>query len=1142
MFGGESVSEKFVCEALKYNIKLVQLFGFTEHAVYTNYQWIHSVNDCNLIGTSFSGTKVIVVDKDGQPKPDGFEGQLASIGIGVSRGYYLLEENTTFKMFKGQRMFLSGDICRKDLNGIKFLGRKDDVVKFNGQKVNLSLVDRMLCSLDGVEQVSTIKDDHRLISFLITHHSIEEIQSQMKRKWPNWTIPLMLHRVDSLSLTSNGKIDKSKLKSSIKNDSVVEVFQRFLGKDYKLDDDFLSAGVDSIQLLQVAQLLDERFGIELDVRNAFKSRNGREWIKTSKSNLEIKIGVASYNQEHLWLLGDISPEFADSYKIQFKLKFYSPIDKQRLQSAINRIIEENESLRICVKMDENNQIKQFLLPYKYDIDFKSLPISYQFLDDISVRIELHHIAVDGYSLFLIVNQLASYYTDVFQKGRSIFSPIEFAKNQRQMNFAREIEYFRFQLSTCLNDVLPTEFDRSVSNLAGHERITISFNLKNNSYSLFYVTLTAYLKHLSNETNTKSLVIAIPFSNRTSRNANAIGYFTNALPVHFDLNGKDGDKLIEYVRDRVLETLQFSEIPFSLLVRKLEPRRTKLVNPIYQRMFSFEDFYVTEVDGIFSIHEIDSSHSKLDQTWHVHKIDQKTLQIHVEYNSHLFSLNRINQSLNSFKDEFLSLIRDDDDVQKRLFRLFREELLVNEEDLSEKSNFFELGGHSLSAARLASRIRSEIRMECSTRDIFENQTIKELVIMLKKETSSNFVEVSNIQATILRVMAENKSNVLRSQYSNEFQVIIENRDREEIKEMIFQIIATQEALRTKFVIRNGQFMMQCLPIKNINLPYTIISEDFEMETVFIDLREKNELCVRISHLVSDGPSMSILMRYLTEKIKPKSSISEFNTKFNKYCLEFKDKNVQFWASIMKFKNSAIFCDQHVQNPSKSSSLSLCISRQALIEKVINKKVSLNAFLLHKLASTLKHWEIEDSNSTDLYIGIVKDMRSSIENADFSQTIGFFTQTLPIPCKNRNLIELDKLLHNSYDHAFINYESLLEVSNQANLFEVMLAVNYEEKSQVETNQSIDVKGKFPLTFYVQIGKNEAHIELVYWNELWFEDTARSMLETFASMIDPSICVSYFWLFFGVTKSLFLNGKKFVFLLKLRVMIFKIRTKII
>lgn len=188
----------------------------------------------------------------------------------------------------------------------------------------------------------------------------------------------------------------------------------------------------------------------------------------------------------------------------------------------------------------------------------------------------------------------------------------------------------------------------------------------------------------------------------------------------------------------------------------------------------------------------------------------------------------------------------------------------------------------------------------------------------------------------------------------------------------------------------------------------------METVRVEMRAENELYFRLSHLISDGQSMRILMRYLEEgdyaaANEDRAQFRDFNARFNGICEQKSAQNLEFWSKILRQGNSSLFRDHHLANPQKSARCSKIVAKKGIIERLKHEKASPLALFLHLLGETLKYWQTnQDDDDEEVFVGIARDMRSSIEDMDFHRTIGFFTQTLPIPVRKRTIRELDDLL--------------------------------------------------------------------------------------------------------------------------------------
>ena len=437
---------------------MTQLFGFTEHAIYTNLRRVHAVEDLDAIGQPFAHTKTLVVDRDGRALPDGFDGELVSLGVGVARGYAGDEadgdDQRAFKLHKnGANAFYSGDLCRRraDDDELRFLGRRDDRVKIRGNIVHVSLADFLpskiqtryanflksaICNLETrfsvlqlgdvecalssiagvrasavVTRRSQADEPLELIAFIDGEKgaaSALRLKAALERLLPSFALPRHVCTLTPLPCTSNGKVDRRQLERlavTLQNDNdddeenrsvartkaesnqvenVLDVFRQFLGNvDYQLHDDMFAAGADSLRLLRIAQALEQRSGVRVDVRAAFRARTAADWLQISCERAEesdrsafqpskpatvaLVRGPATFNQEHVWLErelsgGDSAAIERDAYWLFVELEFGECIDTQRLNRALRRIVAENESLRTRLVLDTNGSLEQIVEP------------------------------------------------------------------------------------------------------------------------------------------------------------------------------------------------------------------------------------------------------------------------------------------------------------------------------------------------------------------------------------------------------------------------------------------------------------------------------------------------------------------------------------------------------------------------------------------------------------------------------------------------------------------------------------------------------------------------------------------------------------------------------------------------------------
>ena len=125
-----------------------------------------------------------VLDADFRPCPTGTIGDLYIGGAGVARGYLNRPELTAeqfladpFPNDPHARLYRTGDLARLLTDGnIEFLGRSDNQVKINGNRVELGEIEAWLAGILGFATLPWLRADaggrRRLIAFCVPATSI----------------------------------------------------------------------------------------------------------------------------------------------------------------------------------------------------------------------------------------------------------------------------------------------------------------------------------------------------------------------------------------------------------------------------------------------------------------------------------------------------------------------------------------------------------------------------------------------------------------------------------------------------------------------------------------------------------------------------------------------------------------------------------------------------------------------------------------------------------------------------------------------------------------------------------------------------------------------------------------------------------
>src|SRR5262249_35705815 len=111
-----------------------------------------------------------------------------------------------------------GDKVRmREGEGLEYAGRVDEQVKIRGYRIELGEIEAVLNEQEGVKQSAVVmKEDggeKRLGGDveLRGETRVEEVKSYLKRKLPEYMVPVKLVEVEGIGLTAHGKLDRKKL-------------------------------------------------------------------------------------------------------------------------------------------------------------------------------------------------------------------------------------------------------------------------------------------------------------------------------------------------------------------------------------------------------------------------------------------------------------------------------------------------------------------------------------------------------------------------------------------------------------------------------------------------------------------------------------------------------------------------------------------------------------------------------------------------------------------------------------------------------------------------------------------------------------------------------------------------------------------
>jgi amino acid adenylation domain-containing protein len=248
----------------------------------------HVEDDVLTVGFPLDDKEVRLVDETGQAVAAGSTGQIEVEGDYLALGYWRNPELTESKFgvsARGRRTYRMGDLARFREDGrLEFLGRIDDRLKINGVTIEPREVERAMQRVGRFKELAVVgrtspHGEERLVAYAVLEDDEQlppDLRSSLAELLPAAMIPTTTVVVDSLPLTSLGKIDKRALpepelgreqtvppRDELES-TLVDIWSEVLAiPDIGVTDDFFELGGTSIQALQTFALIGKRLGFDV---------------------------------------------------------------------------------------------------------------------------------------------------------------------------------------------------------------------------------------------------------------------------------------------------------------------------------------------------------------------------------------------------------------------------------------------------------------------------------------------------------------------------------------------------------------------------------------------------------------------------------------------------------------------------------------------------------------------------------------------------------------------------------------------------------------------------------------------------------------------------------------------------------------
>ena len=508
-------------------------------------------------------------------------------------------------------------------------------------------------------------------------------------------------------------------------------------------------GLDSLTAVEMSELITENLNIELSAVDLLRGpslsqlasriiekwstgQGEREAGSESASADRITLSVPpsafkgshrrelSFAQQRLWFLNQLMPD-NPFYNVPLAIRLDGPLDAAALEESLAAIIRRHEALRTIFRLIDGSPVP---------IVLQELHRSFRFLDLVGVLeteresraqqmasdearkpfdlgrgpllrallmkmdrdrhillITMHHIACDGWSMNILLRELAHFYHAITSSSVPALPELplqygEFACWQQHWlgseSFNAQLSYWKTQMADSLPLLsLPLDRPRPAVQLFRGARCSITLpqllvrSLKTLAWrqeATPFMVLLAALKTLLYRYSAQSdICVGVAIHNRNwPETKNLIGFFANTLVLRSDLSGDPTFlSMLRRLRGICLDAYTHQDLPFEKLVESLRPQRDLSYSPIFQVMF----VYHNEIDDTpgrslapgLSMDRLpaleDTGSSKRDLAFHLMEISSGGMTGFIEYDLDLFNPDTIARMADHFNNLLADIARD-----------------------------------------------------------------------------------------------------------------------------------------------------------------------------------------------------------------------------------------------------------------------------------------------------------------------------------------------------------------------------------------------------------------------------------------------------------------------------------------------------
>lgn len=477
------------------------------------------------------------------------------------------------------------------------------------------------------------------------------------------------------------------------------IWQSLLGEQQiSVTNSFFAMGGHSLLAMKLAAQVERQLERQLTVDVLFRYPTIRELARYLDDNLpeasdeqsvlppsirklaDNAAVEASYAQLRLWFIDTLEGD-SSNYHIPLSIDLKGKLNLQALQQALDTLLSHHQVLR-TVYVRQASQVWQQVLPEQQCClslqDLSALPpeCQQQLLAQASVAqasarfdlsrdlmmrthlvrlapshhrllLTLHHIAVDGWSVALLLDELQQHYIAYsYQANAERTPPLlqyrDYAFWQRQWLqgdvLQQQLKYWQHQLRELpVVHSLPLDKTRPERQTFKGQYHACRLNEKlseqlrqfsqRHQVSLYLTMQAAFIVLIARLSGQTDVVLGTPVAGRGCAGTdNMLGLFVNSLVIRHDVSENPSFvDLLSKVATTHVAALAHQHLPFEMVVEALNPPRGLGHSPLFQLLFTLQQATLKQRDTA------DLAFEMVDQGYDVAKFDLAVTVIeHVDY--------------------------------------------------------------------------------------------------------------------------------------------------------------------------------------------------------------------------------------------------------------------------------------------------------------------------------------------------------------------------------------------------------------------------------------------------------------------------------------------------------------------------------